>query len=45
MVTEETKLSYYQQNRDKVSSRVKEFYEKKEEKKEYARNRYNNMCD
>ena len=33
MVTEETKLSYYQQNRDKVSSRVKEFYEKKRREK------------
>ena len=46
MSAEKNKLTYYQKNRDKILQRSKEYSEdNKKQRKEYRKNRYNNMAE
>ena len=46
MSTNAQKLTYIKKNRDAILQRSKDYYENnKEKRKEYRRNKYNNMTD
>ena len=46
MITNKQKETYYQRNRNKLLQKSKDYYESnKEQRKEYRRNKYNNMTN